>query len=48
VLNVEAAREHGGHSIQRIPLGLGASATTAASPAQDEIGATAVTYGNTP
>jgi len=48
VLNVEASREHGGHSIQRINLSLGASPVTASSPAQDEIGATAVTYGNSP
>ena len=48
VLNVEAAREHGGHSIQRINLTLAAGVVSASAPAQDEIGETGVTYGNNP
>ncbi|HEY2010787.1 MAG TPA: DUF2271 domain-containing protein [Rhizomicrobium sp.] len=48
VLNVEAAREHGGHSIQRIELMLGAVPFSVQAPGQEEIGPTQVSYGNTP
>ncbi len=48
VLNVEAAREHGDHSLQHIDLVLGSSGMTAQSPAQTELGATMVTYGKNP
>ena len=48
ILNVEASREHGGHSIQRIDLNLGAGTFTGAAAAQDEIGATKATYGKAP
>jgi thiamine biosynthesis lipoprotein len=48
ILNVEASREHGGHSVQRIDLNLGAAGFTGGAPAQDEIGATKVTFGKSP
>jgi thiamine biosynthesis lipoprotein len=47
-LNVEAAREHGGHNVQRIALDLGAKAVTAGAEGAGELGATQVRYGSTP
>jgi thiamine biosynthesis lipoprotein len=47
VLNVEAAREHGGHSIQHLNLMLGATPLSTQAPGQEEIGPTQVSYGNT-
>lgn len=44
-INVEAAREHGGHSLQHIDLTLGAAGAAGEAAAQDEIGATRATYG---
>jgi thiamine biosynthesis lipoprotein len=44
-VNIEAAREHGGHSIQRIDLDLTAAPTSAEAPAQQELGPTHVRYG---
>jgi thiamine biosynthesis lipoprotein len=44
-VNVEAAREHGGHSVQRIDINLGAAGATGEAAAQEEIGATHVSYG---
>jgi len=44
-ISIEAAREHGGHSIQRIDIDLGSSPASAAAPGQQEIGPVKVTYG---
>ena len=44
-INVEAAREHGGHSLQHIDINLGAAGASGEAAAQDEIGATRATYG---
>lgn len=45
LINVEAAREHGGHAYQAIEVMLGAAPATAAAPGKDELGATQVRYG---
>jgi thiamine biosynthesis lipoprotein len=44
-INVEAAREHGGHSLQHIDINLGAAGASGEAAAQDEIGATRAVYG---
>lgn len=45
LINVEAAREHGGHAYQAIEVTLGAAPSTAGAPGKDELGATQVRYG---
>jgi len=45
IVNIEAAREHGGHSIQRIPIELGAAPASFAAEADEELGPAKVTYG---
>jgi len=45
LINVEAAREHGGHAYQAIEVTLGAAPATGAAPGKDELGATQVRYG---
>jgi thiamine biosynthesis lipoprotein len=47
-LNVEAAREHGGHNVQRIELNLGSKAVTAGAEGAGELGATHARYGAGP
>jgi thiamine biosynthesis lipoprotein len=47
-LTIEAAREHGGHSIQVIDLDLGAAPLQQSAPAQPEIGAVSARYGARP
>jgi len=47
LINVEAAREHGGHAYQAIEVTLGAAPATGAAPGKDELGATSVRYGKT-
>lgn len=47
LINIEAAREHGGHAYQAIEVTLGAAAANAAAPGKDELGATQVRYGKT-
>ena len=47
LINVEAAREHGGHAYQAIEVTLGTAAANAAAPGKDELGATAIRYGKT-
>lgn len=44
-INIETAREHGGHSLQRIPIELGAAPATASAAAEEEMGPVTVTYG---
>lgn len=44
VIHIEAAREHGGHAYQEIPVTLGAKAITASEPGKDELGAAQVKY----
>lgn len=44
-INIEAAREHGGHSLQTIQVTLGAAPISAAAPSADELGAARVRYG---
>ncbi len=44
-VNIEMSREHGGHSLQSMPLTLGASPVSAAAAAQTEAGPAAVHYG---
>ena len=44
-INIEASREHGGHSLQRIDLSLGASPISGDAAAQSELGAASATYG---
>ncbi|MFN3522552.1 MAG: DUF2271 domain-containing protein [Phenylobacterium sp.] len=45
VLNIEASREHGGHSFISIPLNLGARPFETRAEAAQELGATLVRYG---
>jgi len=45
LINVEAAREHGGHAYQAIEVTLGAAPASGAAPGKDELGATQVRYG---
>ncbi|HEU0095548.1 MAG TPA: DUF2271 domain-containing protein [Rhizomicrobium sp.] len=45
ILNIEASREKGGHSVQRIELTLGADRATAEAKADGEIGNVRATYG---
>ncbi|MBU1377582.1 MAG: DUF2271 domain-containing protein [Alphaproteobacteria bacterium] len=47
LINVEAAREHGGHAYQSIEVTLGAAPANAAAAGKDELGATQVRYGKT-
>jgi thiamine biosynthesis lipoprotein len=47
-INIEAAREHAGHSIQRIDLVLGSANVSGGAAAQDELGASQARYGNSP
>jgi thiamine biosynthesis lipoprotein len=44
VIHIEAAREHGGHAYQEIPVTLGAKPVTAAEPGKDELGGSQVRY----
>ena len=44
VIHIEAAREHGGHAYQEIPLTLGAKAISATEPGKDELGSAQVRY----
>jgi thiamine biosynthesis lipoprotein len=44
VIHIEAAREHGGHAYQEIPVTLGAKPLNAAEPGKDELGAAQVRY----
>ena len=39
LIHIEAAREHGGHAYQTIPITLGAAPASEAAPAKDELGA---------
>ena len=45
VINIEAAREHGGHAYQAIEVKLGAAAVSGSAPAKDELGASTARYG---
>ncbi len=45
VVNIEAAREHGGHSYQRIPLTLGDKPASGSGAASAELGDSTVVYG---
>jgi FAD:protein FMN transferase len=45
VLFVEASREHGGHSLQRIDLNIGTETFSAGAMESDELGQTKVVYG---
>ncbi len=47
-VNIEASREHGGHSLQRLDLAIGASPVSAEAAAQGELGAASATYGKLP
>jgi thiamine biosynthesis lipoprotein len=44
LIHIEAAREHGGHAYQTIPVTLGAAPASAAAPAKDELGAAQARY----
>lgn len=44
-LNIEAVREHGGHSYVSAPLNLGAAPIAASTPADAELGAASANYG---
>ena len=44
-VNIEAAREHGGHSLQRIDIDAGATPADGDAAAQQELGAARVSYG---
>ncbi len=44
-VNIEAAREHGGHSLQRIDLDLGAGPASGDAAGQQELGPAHVSYG---
>lgn len=44
-VNIEAAREHGGHSLQRIDMELRAEPASGEAPAQAELGMAKVSYG---
>jgi thiamine biosynthesis lipoprotein len=44
VIHIEAAREHGGHAYQEIPVALGAKPLSAGEPGKDELGAAQVKY----
>jgi hypothetical protein len=44
-VNIEASREGGGHSIQRIPVELGAVPASFGIEADEELGPAKVTYG---
>jgi len=44
-VNIEAAREHGGHSLQRIDIDAGAAPADGDAAAQQELGAAHVSYG---
>jgi thiamine biosynthesis lipoprotein len=44
IVHIEAAREHGGHAYQAIPVTLGAKATNASLPGKDELGTAQVRY----
>jgi thiamine biosynthesis lipoprotein len=48
VVNIEGAREHGGHNLQHIDLTLGESGVTGDAAAQGELGAAHVRYGANP
>ena len=45
VINIEMTREHGGHSLQTIPLDLGKAPVSGAAPGQGESGPAAARYG---
>lgn len=45
ILNIEASREKGGHTVQRLELTLGTTGVVADAPAEDEIGKVRATYG---
>lgn len=45
ILHIEAAREHGGHAYQSIPVDLGPNGVTASAPGKDELGDAKLTYG---
>lgn len=45
ILNIEASREKGGHSVQRLELTLGASGAVLEAPAAEEIGKVRATFG---
>jgi len=44
LIHIEAAREHGGHAYQTIPITLGAAPASEAAPAKDELGAAQARY----
>jgi thiamine biosynthesis lipoprotein len=44
VIHIEAAREHGGHAYQEIPVTLGPKPVTASEPGKDELGGSQVRY----
>lgn len=45
ILNIEASREKGGHTVQRLELTLGADGLTAEAPAAEEVGKVRASYG---
>jgi thiamine biosynthesis lipoprotein len=45
ILNIEASREKGGHSVQRLELNLGAGVSNASADAMEEIGDVRASYG---
>lgn len=45
ILNIEASREKGGHSVQRLELNLGAGVSNVSADAMEEIGDVRVSYG---
>jgi FAD:protein FMN transferase len=45
ILNIEASREKGGHTVQRVELSLGADGTVIEAAAAEEIGKVRATYG---
>jgi thiamine biosynthesis lipoprotein len=45
VLNIEASREKGGHTVQRLELTLGAGSAVVEAPASDEVGKVRAAYG---
>jgi FAD:protein FMN transferase len=45
ILNIEASREKGGHTMQRVELTLGADGVIVEAPAAEEVGKVRATYG---
>jgi hypothetical protein len=47
-INVESAREHGFHSMQRIELNLGTAPVTGEAPPMEDMGTIKASYGKNP